>query len=402
MDGLRILIVATKAPWPAVDGGRLVLLTTIRALAAAGHRLELVAPLSGSEADRTATAAALAEVCVPHLVPVGPRPAPVAAAIGAFRGLPVTVVRHTLPKVRDRVEELLAGGGFDVVHAEQLHALPQAEPAQRLGVPLLHRAHNVESLLWAFSAEHRGPPLRSILAMEARRVAACEAKALDEVDCTVALTESDRRLLAEMAPAASVHAVAPSFPGELPPGGVALDGTPAVVTLVSPSWAPSRDAVRELVNRSWPEARRRLPRAVLHIFGGGAGLPASPGVVVHPAPADSRDAFPVGAVALIPIRHPTGVPMKALEAWARGLPLVVEPATAMALTAEDGREVVVADPSEGWANALERLAGDNDLRQRVVAGGRRALAERHDPEVTTARLMGAYRIAINARSSESD
>jgi len=35
MPPLRILVVATKPPWPAVDGGRLVLLNTIEALAAA-------------------------------------------------------------------------------------------------------------------------------------------------------------------------------------------------------------------------------------------------------------------------------------------------------------------------------------------------------------------------------
>ena len=42
---MRILWVATKSPVPPFDGGRLVALTTIRALAAAGHELTIVAPV---------------------------------------------------------------------------------------------------------------------------------------------------------------------------------------------------------------------------------------------------------------------------------------------------------------------------------------------------------------------
>ncbi len=70
---LRILVVATKAPWPAVDGGRLVLLNTIEALAAAGHHLELVAPFAGAEDDRRQAIDALDGFCIPHLVATGPR-----------------------------------------------------------------------------------------------------------------------------------------------------------------------------------------------------------------------------------------------------------------------------------------------------------------------------------------
>ena len=82
--------------------------------------------------------------------------------------------------------------------------------------------------------------------------------------------------------------------------------------------------------------RRRLPAAVLHVFGGGPNLDGLDGVARHPSPADSRTAFPDGAVVVIPERHPTGVPMKALEAWARGLPLIVDGPTAEILDAGDG------------------------------------------------------------------
>ena len=50
---MKILVVATKPPWPACDGGRLVLWHTLRGLARAGHEIRLIAPVpAGGAAGR--------------------------------------------------------------------------------------------------------------------------------------------------------------------------------------------------------------------------------------------------------------------------------------------------------------------------------------------------------------
>ena len=48
---MNILFLATKPPWPAVDGGRLLVRYTLEGLQAAGHRVTLVAPTAVSGAD---------------------------------------------------------------------------------------------------------------------------------------------------------------------------------------------------------------------------------------------------------------------------------------------------------------------------------------------------------------
>jgi glycosyltransferase involved in cell wall biosynthesis len=388
---LRILVVATKSPWPPVDGGRLVLLNTIEALAAAGHRIDLVAPCPGG-AD--AAAAALAACCTPHLVETSPRSGAAAVVSGLLHGTPATVARHTAPAVRKVVDGILTENRIDVIHAEQLHTLPQVRDAARHGIPIVHRAHNVENHLWAYSKRHRGAIASSLFAFETRRMSAYEVHALETSACTVALTEPDRRSLSGLVPEAAVHTVPAPFAAELSAGDGGLDGDPAVVTLASASWAPSRDAVAHLAGEIWPTVRRRVPGAVLHVFGGGADLAGLDGVAPHPPPADSRAAFPDGAVVVIPERHPTGVPMKALEAWARGLPLLVDEPTAEILDAADGEELLVAGDAHGYADALARLTDDPSLGPRLVDGGRRALAQRHDPARIAEHLVRIYRWAM--------
>jgi len=389
---LRILIVSTKSPWPPVDGGRLLQLNTIRALAAEGHRVALVAPCTG---ERDEIAEALGETCTPHLVGAAPRSPVTAALLGLVRGIPATIARHSLPAVRRTVNALLDVGDIDVIVAEQVHALPQTAGANERGVPVVHRAHNVESMLWAFAASRRGPGAGSVLAREARRMSDWEVGALERCAATVTLVEPDRLALSELAPGAVIHTVRAPFAATLPAGPGPLQGEPVVVTLASATWAPSRDAVDGLVADVWPAVQRRLPGAALHIFGDARRDPTADRVVTHPPPSDSRTAFPEGAIVIIPERHPTGVPMKALEAWARGLPVLAGPRTAELLEARDGNELLVARGAADTAAAVVRLAEESDLRQRLVDGGRRALAERHDLSTTATHLARVLRWAVD-------
>lgn len=387
---LNILIVATKPPWPPVDGGRVVVLNTVDALAAAGHRITLVAPIDPA-ADRGAARDALAGRCRAELVPALP-PGMLAAALSALlRGRPLTVERHRLRAVADRVRRLIASERFDLVQAEQLQAVAQAAPAAAHGIPLIYRAHNIESVLWSFAASFGRAPARALLRWEARRLAGFERSTVRSAAATVVLTELDAVPLREAAGrGARIERVPVPFAPQIAASDVPLAGHPAVVTLASPNWLPSRETALRVARQWWPAVRRRVPGAVLHCFGGVDGGPLD-GVEWHPAPADSALAFASGAVVAIPERHPTGIPVKGLEAWARGLPLIGSSQTAAALEAAAGEELVVVDDPEAFAAGLEQLSSDAALRRRVVVGGRARLRSHHDPAMIVAQLEAIYR-----------
>ena len=460
---MRILWVATKPPAPPADGGRLLQLLTLEALAARGARITLVAPADpgGAERGRPAAAAAsghdagaetrdrdagedarrdagaersdggvreaagrdaeraarrdagaelsggrsvtsdsagrLTAVCTPHLV-AAPAPSRLRALLARE---PFTIARHRRPAVAEEVARRLAAERFDAVHAEQAQALPQAAAAFARGVPVVLRAQNVESDLWRAVAARGG--LRGRLAGRAARgLAAWEGRAAARAAVTIALTAADAARLAELAgrgssiqPAARIERVPAPFPAELPAADTPLPGAPAVVLVGSGGWLPNREAARWFVAAAWPAVRAALPGAVLHRFDGG---PAAPGVVAHPPPADSRAAFAPGAVLAVPLAIASGVRMKILEAWSRGLPVVASPAAAAGLEAADGRELLLADGAAGFAAALARLERERGLAARLVAAGRAALAARHDPGAVADRLLALYASAGAAAS----
>ena len=354
---------ATKSPWPPVDGGRLLLSLTLEGLERMGCRTTLVAPEA--------------------------RPASSLVAVGRSWRMPLAIARHAQPTVRAEIDGRLAAERYDLVHVEQLQALPQAEPALRRGVPVVLRAQNVESDLWAATAALTPGWKGRLLAREARRLARWEGEAVRRVAATLPLSEEDATRLRQLAGGGRVRVVRAPFP-ELPPGPSPLPGDPPVVLLASRGWLPNEDSVRWFLDEVWPAVRAGVPGAVLHVFGGVSGQSAGEDAVHHPPPADSAEAFAPGSVLAVPLRIGSGVRMKVLEAWARGVPVVGTSAAVSGLRVEDGREALVADAPAAFARAVARLRSEAGLAQRLVENGRRALRERHEPARVAADLLSVY------------
>ncbi len=392
---MNVLVVATKAPWPPIDGGRFLLLNTLRGLAGLGCRITLAAPVDPAAFDLETVSRELFPWCTPRLVPAVPM-APALAFLRS-RNVPLSIARHSLPAVRHEVERLLGAERFDVVHAEQLQALPQAEPAFGRGIPVILRAQNVESDLWS-DAARRGSGLRGLLLRrEARRMADWEGNAVRRVAATLALTEEDAGRLRELARGEGrVSVVRAPFP-ELPPDtGPLLDrlagrlaGEPAVVVFGSRGWLPNEDSTAWLVTEVWPAVRAAAPGAILHLFVAGS-KPEAPGIVLHPAPQDSAEAYAPGSILAVPLRIASGVRIKILEAWARGVPVVATPAALAGLEAQDGREALVARNPQEFAAAIARLHREPALAASLVETGRRARRERHEPAAVARRMMEEY------------
>jgi hypothetical protein len=313
-------------------------------------------------------------------------------------GVPTTIARHMFGAVRKRVGELLAGTRFDVVHAEQLQALPQATVARRFGVPIVLRAQNVESDLWlGWAARSRGTT-RFLLGLEARRLAQWEGRAVAQVEETWALSVEDAARLTRLAGGqGSIAVIPPPFPTLAQPSEP-LSGSPAVVLMGSGGWRPNADATRWFLTEVWSEILRAEPAAQLHVFGAVEGIAPPAQLFFHPAPIESASAFAAGSVHVVPLRVGSGVRIKILEAWARGIPVVATPRAFSGLNVGQDEAGRVAETPGDFARAISSLARDPGLARRLVEGGRRLLAERHTPQAIGRAMLARYEALARLRS----
>jgi hypothetical protein len=396
---LRLLWIATKSPWPPVDGGRLLLLESLKALAGSGVRATLIAPVD--ESARSETAVALAPWCEPRLVVAARRSRLAAAARSVASGKAWSVARHESRPIREAVAREIAAARPDVVVAEQLQAFAQSAPAAVAGVPRILRAQNVECDLWRQLAGLTSAPKRLLFAREARRLAVAERRAVAAADATVALSGLDGSRLVELGASGlrrpRVDVVAPPCPAGWPAAPERLAGEPALVLFGSAGWEPNARAGRHFLEAIWPALRAALPGACLHLFGGeGRG---GAGVVRRPAPRDARDAFAPGALFVLPLDLASGVRMRILEAWSRGVAVLATPAAASGLRFAPGEELLLAGTPEETIREVRRFRDERGLGERLVAAGRARLVEDHDPGRFAKRFLELANELVSAPDS---
>jgi glycosyltransferase involved in cell wall biosynthesis len=220
-------------------------------------------------------------------------------------------------------------------------------------------------------------------------MAAWEGEAVRRVSRTLALTREDAERLDELAGGGGrIGVVRAAFP-DLAPGTGTLPGDPAVVVFGSQGWLPNEESTAWFAGEVWPAVRAASPGAILHLFGANAGTGPA-GIVAHPSPEDSGEVYAPGSILVVPLRIASGVRIKILEAWARGVPVVATPAALAGLEAEDGREALVARDAGEFAAAIQRLHREPGLAAALVEAGRRARRERHDPAEVARRLLEEY------------
>ncbi len=422
---VRILFVATKSPFPPTDGGRLVLAQTLQALHAAGHSLCVLAPLQlpatriesepgtastprmstgSAECDRsigerppgaedTAHKIQWKETAIGSLVsvPVPARTRLAYLATAAITGESLSVERHKSIEMGRAVRSCLLRFLPDVVHAEQLQALANCSAAFERGIPVVLRMQNVESELWrqtAVTSWYRRP-----LMLEARRLRHAEIAALRQCAQVVTLTETDAEALRRQSAinASRVTCVPPPFPTLLE-RGTARAGSPALCVSGSAGWWPNQAGCQWFIERIWPKLKAALPMSMLHVFGGAEVRGHA--LSWHPPPVDSIEAFPVGGICIVPLHVASGLRMRILEAWARGLPVVATTAAVRGLDVRDDRELLVADDAEEFVIAVRRLTTEPGLRERLILAGRAYLDAHHRSDAAAALLTHAYERAV--------
>ena len=157
-------------------------------------------------------------------------------------------------------------------------------------------------------------------------------------------------------------------------------------------WHPNVAGLDWFCRDVWPKIRARVPDATFEIAGVGLKADASgklpvpeawqvPGVTTVGFLEDLEPLYARSLAMLAPVFGGSGVRVKMLEGFRAGMPVVTTPDGALGLPLQDGREALVAGEPDAFAERVERLVKDEDLRQRIRQGGYAYLEEHHSLRV---------------------
>ena len=271
-------------------------------------------------------------------------------------------------------------GFYDVLvvsrphNMEVISALRRKRPGLFKGLRIVYDAEALFSIRDITKAQVLG---RALPAAEQQRLIDAELALARTADCIVTVSETEARHYRE-AGHSEVHVlghtvdVRPSRPAFESRNGFLFVGA------MTTDDSPNADSLLWFAREVWPLVCEAFEgSAVLEIVGS-CDSPrikalAGPTIRVHGKVSDLEPFFDSARVFLVPTRFAAGIPHKAHEAAARGLPMVVTPLIADQL-GWVGR-VPIGTDAEGFAAQCVRLHRDfsvwSEVRERMLEAVRR-------------------------------
>ncbi len=305
---------------------------------------------------------------------------------------PYSVAKYRSAPFRERLAELLRTERYDVVVCDFL--VPMVNCPERLPCPSILFTHNVESEIWRRHTETATNPLmRRALAQQWRRMLRFERDALRRFDLVLAVSDADRQTFARLYPDAArqpVHVVQTGVdtdyfrPASQDPN--ASPGTlsaPHLVFTGSMDWLPNEDGMLHFVDDVLPHIRAQVPDVTLSIIGRAPTpavqrLASRAGVEVTGRVDDVRPHVAAGTVYVVPLRIGGGTRLKIFEAMSMGKAVVSTTIGAEGLPVTSGRDIVIADDPQPFAEAVVKLIAEPDVRRDIESAARRLVVERYD------------------------
>lgn len=229
--------------------------------------------------------------------------------------------------------------------------------------------------------ERRGAELADDAALKraSDRTRTLELEMIARSDATLVVSEVERTLLAQDAPAARVEIV--SNLHHVHGRGLPFEQRHDLVFVGGFRHPPNVDAVQWFVGEVLPLVRDRLPDVRFHCIGSDTpaeitALASHPGVIVHGHVPDIDPYMDGARIAIAPLRYGAGVKGKVNLSMAHGQPVVATASAVEGMHLRDGEDVLVGNDPQAFADAVVRLYTDAALWERLSRSGI-ANVERH-------------------------
>lgn len=309
-------------------------------------------------------------------------------------------LRVTLPSLQRTLDRILRARRFDVVNLELPHlgryGLRQAPPGQK-PPSLIVDSHDISYDLARQFARTGGNLGRRLYAgANWRKLRREELGTYRDADGVYLCSAADERRLLDQIPglrtavipnAADVEHYRPRATDPPPDGRT-------VVYFGLLSTIPNVDGVTHFVRNIWPRIAAAHPEARCKIIGGRPPPSllalAGPRIELTGFVSDLRSHLAAAAAVVVPLRMGSGTRLKIVEAMAMGKAVVSTTLGAEGIEAVPGRDILIEDRPEAFADAVSRLLLEPDLAACIGRSARQLAVERYAWSRAACALEGFY------------
>ncbi len=402
---MKILILASKPPWPPHDGGAIATLRCIEGLAQNGASVSVLAMRTQKHGSSDSVAPGSV------IAPENYQSVSIDTSVKAlslisnllFSDAPYDLARFRSPEFSGTLQKTIKEGSFDLIQCEGLLFSEYLEEIRALtSAPVVLRAHNVEHRIREMTANQTDRIIeRMYLKNLAARLKRRETDAANRFDAVVPISGPDMEWFTAAAPGKPMILIESGVDIETAQEYVDTDSR-RVGFIGSLDWRPNAEGLIWFLRQVWPYVSKRMPAASLHIAGRNAPEKVRKqltgrNVFFEGEVPDARSFTSSMSVMIAPLFAGSGMRIKILEAMSLGKAVVATPVAAEGMPVTDRRDIMIASDQFMFSSALIELLGRPDLREQVSSAAYRLVKERFDNSKLTLKLLSFYKELIRGR-----
>jgi sugar transferase (PEP-CTERM/EpsH1 system associated) len=371
---MKILVVSSRPPWPPTMADAMTVDRLIRFLSERGHDVHLACFVENDD-QRRELQQGLGDTCSAiHTVTLPKLRAYSNTALTLAGKLPMQVQYYRSAEMRRTIEQLVAGGGFDLIYT---HLIRMAEYTRNAPIPKVMGVQISQALNLGRMVAHSNDPLRKLFyRIETAKVCSYEAEVCADFDRVFLCGPSDIEAIEKTAPVpnAVICPHGQDVPprervesAEREPGAIVITGVMSTYTNV--------DAASWFAEEIFPRVEAKIPEACFWIVGRSPqrslrALARPPRVLVTGEVPDVYDWLCRAQIAVAPLRIGAGMQNKVVQAMASELPVVATSVANEGISGTPDKHILLRDDAAGMADAIIELLRDAEARKQIGKAAR--------------------------------
>jgi len=395
---MKILFLCNKSPYPPKEGGPIAMNALIEGLADAGHTVKVLAINSNkygvdirdvpqSYRQKTNIETAYINLAIN----------PLDAFFNLFTQKSYHVQRFINKDFETALLSILKADDYDIVQLETLFITPYLATIRKHSTAkIILRSHNIEHLIWKRVAQITSNPLKKgYLNHLWKTLRKFELDNLNNYDGIVAITRNDADFFAKNGCTIPIISI---------PFGIRLDrfnpkneiktDFPSLFHIGAMNWIPNIEGIKWFLENVWPQVNQEFPD--LKFYVAGREMPqwlTETGLNNVEVVGEVEDAFAFmasKAIEIVPLFSGSGIRIKIIEGMAAGKAVISTTIGAEGINVESGKNIILADTSEDFANAIRNCVNDEAFCSSLGIEARKLIQKDHDNNKLIGRLEDFY------------
>jgi glycosyltransferase involved in cell wall biosynthesis len=394
---MKILLVSSFLPYPLYSGGHIRLFNLIKQLSSK-HEITLICEIRDYQTNNDVEK--LKKLCK-RVITINRRKQWSLENIikSVFSSNAFLIAGHTLPKMKEYIEKILAENDYDLIHCETSYVF---QNIPETNIPIVLVEHNIEYSIYEKFAQQKGKIMNALLSIDVKKLKRIEESFWKKASVTVAVSSQEEKIIRKIARKTA-----------LVPNGVDLDSfhlktynfssdKKTILFIGDFNYIQNQDAAQFLLSEIYPRIKERDSTNNISLWIVGRKIPESikrktedPSVRFDEnATQPTHEIFSAATLLLAPLRVGGGTQYKILESLAVGTPVVTTTLGKEGLAVTDNENILIADSPSALASITERILHDEKLYKHISTSGHELVVQNYSWEKIARQLEQVYESVV--------